>query len=122
MMMKDVYSVCIQWISTFVICGSDSPAHTAVCAMDDDEIVRLLQDAQVATSASQSMEDPRPQVLAEAIVAYALNNRTNLLPRKDFICFSLSLWPEPVRFSTSLPLSLASVQQSRLPRIYHLKK
>ena len=39
--------------------------------MDDNEILLLLQEDKKLTS----MKDPEPQVIAEAIAAFALNNR-----------------------------------------------
>jgi hypothetical protein len=39
--------------------------------MDDNEILLLLQEDKRLTS----MKDPEPQIIAEAIAAFALNNR-----------------------------------------------
>jgi len=71
----------------FLICGENSNAQTDVCVMDDNEILLLLQEDKRLTS----MKDPEPQVIAEAIAAFAMNNMTrerqlNLQPR-DIITF-----------------------------------
>jgi hypothetical protein len=71
----------------FLICGETSIAQTDVCAMDDYEILLLLQDDKRLTS----IKDPEPQVIAEAIAAFAMNNMSrermlNLRPR-DAITF-----------------------------------
>jgi len=51
--------------------------------MDDDEVILLVQEDKRLTSA----KDPEPQVIAEAIAAFALNNKV----RQD----SLGLSPLP---------------------------
>jgi hypothetical protein len=50
MMMKDVYSVFNGYPLLLYVKATVPPIQLS---MDDDEIVRLLQDAQVARSASQ---------------------------------------------------------------------
>ena len=55
----------------FIICGANSVAQTDVCVMDKNEILLLLQVDKRLTG----MKDPEPQVIAEAIAAFALNNR-----------------------------------------------
>ncbi|KAH8978016.1 hypothetical protein EDB92DRAFT_1937702 [Lactarius akahatsu] len=55
----------------FLTCGENSVAQIDVCIMDDNEILLLLQEDKILTS----MEDPEPQIIAEAIAAFALNNR-----------------------------------------------
>jgi hypothetical protein len=79
--------VFIRHAIPFLICGETSVAQTDVCVMDDDEILLLLQEDKRLTS----MKDPEPQVIAEAIAAFAMNNMTrerrlNLQPR-DSITF-----------------------------------
>jgi hypothetical protein len=63
--------VFIRHAIPFLICGENSVAQTDVCVMDDNEILLLLQEDKRLTS----MKDPEPQVIAEAIAAFALNNR-----------------------------------------------
>jgi hypothetical protein len=63
--------VFIRHAIPFLICGGNSVAQTDVCIMDDNEILLLLQEDKRLTS----MKDPEPQVIAEAIAAFALNNR-----------------------------------------------
>ena len=63
--------VFIRHAIPFLICGENSVAQTDVCIMDDNEILLLLQEDNKLTS----MKDPEPQVIAEAIAAFALNNR-----------------------------------------------
>ena len=62
--------VFIRHAIPFLICGENSVAQTDVCVMDDNEILLLLQEDKRLTS----MKDPEPQVIAEAIAAFALNN------------------------------------------------
>lgn len=80
--------VFIRHALPLLICGTNSVAQTDVCIMDDDEILLLLlQEDKRLTS----MKDPEPQVIAEAIAAFALNNRKrerNLdLPPRDTVIF-----------------------------------
>lgn len=79
--------VFIRHAIPFLICGETSIAQTDVCVIDDNEILLLLQEDKRLTS----MKDPEPQVIAEAIAAFAMNNMTrerhlNLQPR-DVITF-----------------------------------
>lgn len=55
-----------------LICGETLIAHTDVCVIDNDGILLLLQDDKRLTS----MKDPEPQLIAEAIAAFAINNMT----------------------------------------------
>ena len=65
----------------FEICGTTSLTQTDVCIMDDNEILCLVHEDKRATN----IKDPEPQVIAEAIATFALNNKTrdkyNLQPR-----------------------------------------
>ncbi|CAA7263532.1 unnamed protein product [Cyclocybe aegerita] len=79
--------VFIRHAIPFLICGETLIAQTDVCVIDDDEILLLLQEDKRLTS----MKDPEPQVIAEAIAAFAMNNmkrerHLNLQPR-DAIMF-----------------------------------
>jgi hypothetical protein len=60
------------------------------------------------------MEAPRPQILAEAIVAYALNNRTNLLPWKDYILFLAIMMggTSPISYKLIVKSSLGTAVQT----------
>jgi len=58
----------------FVICGVSSFAQTDVCVMDDNEVLLLVQEDKRLLS----LKDPEPQVVAEAIAAYALNNKVRV--------------------------------------------
>ncbi|KAF8885241.1 hypothetical protein CPB84DRAFT_1788510 [Gymnopilus junonius] len=64
--------VFIRHTLPFVICGENSIAQTDVCVMNNNDILlMLLHDDKRLTS----LKDPEPQVIAEAIAAFALNNR-----------------------------------------------
>lgn len=58
----------------FLICGVSSFAQTDVCVMDDNEVLLLVQEDKRLLS----LKDPEPQVVAEAIAAYALNNKVRV--------------------------------------------
>lgn len=55
----------------FLICGIYSSALTDVCLMNDHEILLVVQ----VEDRRLSFKDPEPQVIAEAIAAFALNNK-----------------------------------------------
>jgi hypothetical protein len=64
--------VFIRHAIPFLICGENLVTQTDVCIIDDkNQILLLLQEDKRSTS----MKDPEPQVIAEAIAAFALNNR-----------------------------------------------
>jgi hypothetical protein len=79
--------VFIRHAIPFLICGENSVAQTDVCIIDDNEILLLLQEDKKLTC----MKDPEPQVIAEAIAAFALNNRKRerdlRLPIRNSIMF-----------------------------------
>jgi hypothetical protein len=55
-----------------VICGETRHAKTDVCLIDDDDnIVLLIQE----DKCHLFLEDPQPQLVAEAIAAFTLNNQ-----------------------------------------------
>ncbi|KDR68397.1 hypothetical protein GALMADRAFT_257062 [Galerina marginata CBS 339.88] len=54
----------------FLTCGVTSSAQTDICVMDDNKILLLVQNKSLL-----SFKDPEPQVIAEAIAAYAMNNK-----------------------------------------------
>jgi hypothetical protein len=96
----------IQYAIPFLICGENVVAQTDVCIMDDNEILLLLQEDKNLTS----MKDPEPQVIANAIGAFALNNRIrqhvlNLLCSIDLnpSCSLALPWLAPCRYSTKSP-------------------
>ncbi|KAM6493592.1 hypothetical protein JOM56_011726 [Amanita muscaria] len=57
-----------------VICGVYSSAQTDICVMDDNEILLLVQEDKRLLS----LKDPEPQVIAEAIAAFAVNNKVRV--------------------------------------------
>ena len=57
-----------------VICGVSSSAQTDICVMDDNEILLLVQEDKRLLS----LKDPEPQVIAEAIAAFAVNNKVQV--------------------------------------------
>ncbi|TEB21358.1 hypothetical protein FA13DRAFT_1741998 [Coprinellus micaceus] len=54
-----------------LICGENRHAKTDVCILDDSEILLLVQEDKCHLDDS----DPEPQLIAEAIAAFASNNR-----------------------------------------------
>lgn len=62
--------------SPLLICGLTTVAQTDICVMDDDEILLLVQEDKRLSS----LKDPEPQVIAEAIAAYAMNNKVREIP------------------------------------------
>jgi hypothetical protein len=70
-----------------VICGTRSQAQTDLCVMDDRDILLLLQEDKSLSSTS----DPEPQVIAAAIAAFGVNNKTRqtslYLPPLDEVTF-----------------------------------
>jgi hypothetical protein len=54
-----------------VICGENRHAKTDVCIVDDNEILLLVQEDKRHLENS----DPEPQLIAEAIAAFAANNQ-----------------------------------------------
>ncbi|KIJ16035.1 hypothetical protein PAXINDRAFT_11074 [Paxillus involutus ATCC 200175] len=57
-----------------LICGVSSLAQTDICVMDDNEILLLVQ----ADEGLSSLKDPEPQVITEAIAAFAVNNKVRV--------------------------------------------
>ena len=58
-----------------VICGESSSVQTSICVMDDDDKILLLVHVDERLS---NLKDPEPQVIAEAIAAFAANNRVRV--------------------------------------------
>jgi hypothetical protein len=56
--------IVIRYSLPFLICGETSVAQTDICIMDDDYDILLLR--------LTSLKDPEPQVIANAIAAFAL--------------------------------------------------
>jgi hypothetical protein len=54
-----------------VICGENRHAKTDVCILDKNEIILLVQE----DKRHMEWKDPEPQLVAEAIAAFAENNR-----------------------------------------------
>jgi len=112
--------VFIRHAIPFLICGENSLAQTDVCIMDDDEILLLLQEDKKLTS----MKDPEPQIIAEAIAAFALNNRKrerdlNLPPRNSttFPCLTL-VGTSPIFYKITVTAALSkAVQTGTFPAI-----
>ena len=91
--------------------GETPIAQTDVCVMDEDEILPLLQEDKRLTS----MNDPEPQVIADAIAAFAMNNgtrerRLNLQPR-DVITFP-ALTTTPVFYKVTVTSALSKAVQT----------
>ena len=112
--------VFIRHAIPLLICGENSVAQTDVCIMDDDEILLLLQEDKRLTS----MKDPEPQVIAEAIAAFALNNRKrerNLnLPPRDTIMFPAltMVGTTPIFYKVTVTAALSrAVQTGTYPEI-----
>ncbi|KAH9005576.1 hypothetical protein EDB86DRAFT_2879227, partial [Lactarius hatsudake] len=62
---EDNRIVFIRRAIPFLTCGENSIAQIDVCITDDNEILLLLDEILM------SMKDPEPQVIAEAIAAFA---------------------------------------------------
>ena len=91
-------------------------AWTDVCIINDNEfLLLLLQEVRRLTSTT----DQEPQVISEAIAAFALNNRKREYCSDLFLvipsCFLASQWLAPCRSSTKLP-SLPSPLDRHLSR------
>ena len=106
--------VFIRHAIPFLICGDNSVAQTNVCIMDDNEILLLLQEDKRLTS----MKDPEPQVIAEAIAAFALNNRKrerdlNLPPCNSimFPCLTM-VGTTPVFYKITITAALSKAIQT----------
>jgi hypothetical protein len=102
----------------FVICGITSQAQTDLCVMDDREILLLLQEDKRASS----LKDPEPQVIAEAIAAFAVNNKTRQtslnLPILNEITFPAITMTgtSPIFYKITITATLsAAVQQGTYP-------
>ena len=111
--------VFIRHAIPFLICGENSVAQTDVCIMDDDEILLLLQEDEKLTS----MKDPEPQIIAEAIATFALNNRKrerNLhLPLRNSIMFPCltMVGTSPTFYKITVTAALSrAVQTGSFPR------
>ncbi|KAH8992722.1 hypothetical protein EDB92DRAFT_1815857 [Lactarius akahatsu] len=97
----------------FLTCREDSIAQIDVCIMDDNDILLLLQEDKILTS----MKDPEPQVIAEAIAAFALNNRKrerdpNLPPCNSimFPCITMA-GTTPVFYKITITAALSKAEQ-----------
>ena len=113
--------VFIRLAIPFLICGETTVAQTSVCIMDDNnEILLLLQEDNKLTS----MKDPEPQVIAEAIAAFALNNRKrernlNLPPLQSimFPCLTM-VGTSPTFYQITVTTALSkAVQTGVFPEI-----
>ena len=98
----------------FLTCGENLTAQTDVCVMDNNDIVLLLQENKRQTS----MRDPEPQVIAEAIAAFSLNNmrrerRLNLPPRDAimFPCLTM-VGTTPVFYKITVTAALSKAVQT----------
>jgi hypothetical protein len=105
--------VFIRHAIPFLTCGQNSVAQTDICILDDDEILLLLQEDKRLTS----MKDPEPQVIAEAIAAFALNNRKrehnlNLPPRNAIMFPSLTMvGTTPIFYKITVTAALSKAVQ-----------
>ncbi|KAH9047116.1 hypothetical protein EDB84DRAFT_1462794 [Lactarius hengduanensis] len=111
---EDNRIVFIRRAIPFLTCGENSVAQIDVCIMDDNEILLLLQEDKILTS----MKDPEPQVIAEAIAAFALNNRKrerdlNLPPCNTimFPCITMA-GTTPVFYKTTITAALSKAVQT----------
>lgn len=59
----------------FVICGISCSAQTSICVMGDNDMILLLVHVDERLS---NLKDPEPQVIAEAIAAFAANNKVRV--------------------------------------------
>jgi hypothetical protein len=101
-----------------VICGVHSIAQTDVCVMDDNEVLLLLQEDKRLLS----LRDPEPQVVAEAIAAYAMNNKVREaslgLPPLASVTFPAitMIGTNPIFYKITVTAELsAAVQQGTYP-------
>ena len=107
-------TVFIQQAIPFLICGETSVAQTDVCVMDKDEILLLLQEGKRLTS----MNDPEPQVIAEAVAAFAINNMTrerrlNLQPRDSITFPALTMvGTTPIFYKVTVTSALSKAVQT----------
>ncbi|KAF8240065.1 hypothetical protein L208DRAFT_1352965 [Tricholoma matsutake] len=102
----------------FLICGVSSFAQTDVCVMDDNEVLLLVQEDKRLLS----LKDPEPQVVAEAIAAYALNNKVRVtslnLPSLPAITLPAitMIGTNPIFYKITVTAELSSaVQQGTYP-------
>ncbi|KAM6494302.1 hypothetical protein JOM56_010663 [Amanita muscaria] len=108
--------VFIRHAIPFLICGDNSVAQTDVCILDDNEILLLLllQEGRRLTS----MKDLEPQVIAEAIAAFTLNNRKRErdlnLPPCDSIMFPCltMIGTTPVFYKITITAALSKAVQT----------
>ncbi len=113
--------VFIRYASPFLICGGNSVAQTDVCIMDDNNEIQLLLQVD---KRSTGMKDPEPQVIAEAIATFALNNRNrecdlHLPPRNSimFPCLTL-VGTSPIFYKITVTAALSkAVQTGTFPEI-----
>ena len=104
----------------FIICGQNSVAQTDVCIMDDNDVLLLLQEDKRLTS----MKDPEPQLIAEAIAAFAINNqkreRDLRLPRRNSIMFPCltMIGTSPIFYKITVTAALSkAVQIGAFPEV-----
>jgi hypothetical protein len=104
--------VFIRHAIPFLICGDTSVAQTDVCIVDDHEILLLLQEGKRWTST----KDPEPQVIAEAIAAFALRKREHDLdlPPCNSILFSCltMVGTTPVLYKIAITAALGKAVQT----------
>ncbi|KAG1876418.1 hypothetical protein DFJ58DRAFT_865341 [Suillus subalutaceus] len=67
-------------VNPFVVCSEDRHAETDVCIIDENGILLLVM--QEDKCHIDSSYDPEPQLIAEAIAAFAANNQT----RQQILC------------------------------------
>ena len=101
-----------------LICGVPSLAQTDICVMDDHEVLLLVQEDKRVFS----LKDPEPQVVAEAIAAYTLNNNVrvtslNLPPLASTTIPAITMvGTNPIFYKITVTAELStSVQQGTYP-------
>jgi hypothetical protein len=101
-----------------VICGVSSLAQTDICVMDDNEVLLLVQEDKRLLS----VKDPEPQVIAEAIAAYAVNNKVrvgslNLAPLTAVTLPAITMiGTNPIFYKITVTAELSTaVQQGTYP-------
>jgi hypothetical protein len=106
--------VYIRHAIPFLICGQNSVAQTDICVMNTNQILLLLQEDKRSTS----MKDPEPQLIAEAIAAFALNNRKRerdlrlpLLNSIMFPCLTM-VGTSPIFYKITVTAALSQAVQS----------